>query len=155
MTRILFVCLGNICRSPLAEGLFLQKLKAVGREGDFVVDSAGTGNYHVGELADERTRRNAEKHGVTLTHRARQFAAADYDRFDRILVMDHENLTNVLARARTEADKEKVELMRTYDPEPDSDQVPDPWFGGEEGFEQVFNILDRSTGQFLKVLSVE
>jgi protein-tyrosine phosphatase len=150
--RVLFVCLGNICRSPLAEGLFLHELAQRGIADRYVVDSAGTGNYHLGELADPRTRANAEQHGITLTHRSRQFKVSDFEGFDLILVMDRQNLERVLHLARNGQDEGKVALLRTYDPMPDDGHVPDPWFGGEEGFETVFQILKRSTTHLLTAL---
>lgn len=155
MTRVLFVCLGNICRSPLAEGLFAQEVALRELSNRYEIDSAGTGNYHSGELADPRTRANAASHGLTLTHRARTFVREDFERFDHILVMDRQNEQRVLALARTKADEAKVCLMRDYDPQPGDGQVPDPWFGGEEGFEEVYQILKRSTRLLLNALEGE
>jgi protein-tyrosine phosphatase len=150
--RILFVCLGNICRSPLAEGLFVQELSQRGLEGQFLVDSAGTNRYHTGELPDARTRANAQKHGLTLTHRARTFIPEDFDAYDAILVMDNQNMRDVLALASSDEHRQKVITLRTYDPFPEDGQVPDPWFGGEEGFEAVFQIIKRSTQSLLNAL---
>jgi protein-tyrosine phosphatase len=151
-TKVLFVCLGNICRSPLAEGLFRREVEKLGLQDQFEIDSAGTGDYHVGELADARTRKNASQNGLDLTHRARQFKQKDFDLWDRIIVMDRSNFDNVLRLARTDADKAKIELMRAYDSHPTSEEVPDPWFGGEEGFVEVFDILERSTAGLLNEL---
>lgn len=143
--RILFVCLGNICRSPLAEGLFGEAVAAQGLQARYEADSAGTNRYHTGELPDPRTRQNAESHGLVLTHRARTFGPADFDEFDLIVCMDQQNVQNVLALARNAADEAKVRLMRLHDPEPGDGQVPDPYFGGADGFEQVYQILQRAT----------
>lgn len=155
MIRVLFVCLGNICRSPLAEGLFAQEVAQRELATRYETDSAGTGNYHRGELPDTRTRANAASHGLLLTHRARTFVREDFDRFDHILVMDRQNEQRVLALARHKADEAKLRLMREYDPQPGDGQVPDPWFGGEEGFEEVYQILKRSTRQLLNELEGE
>ena len=150
--RILFVCLGNICRSPLAEGLFMQAVEVRSLQQRYLADSAGTNRYHTGELPDPRTRQSAESHGLVLTHRARTFVQADYDRFDLIVCMDQQNVQNVLTLARHAADEAKVRLMRHYDPDPADGQVPDPYFGGPEGFEQVYQILQRATQGLLQAL---
>lgn len=140
MTRILMVCLGNICRSPLAEGILKSKLP----HDEFIVDSAGTGNYHVGGSPDHRSISIANKHNINISNqRARQFITSDFDQFDRIYVMDHSNYNNVLQLARDEADRSKVQLIL----EPlDSNilEVPDPYFGGENGFIIVFEMLNQA-----------
>lgn len=137
------VCLGNICRSPLAEGIMLKLIedKAL----DLVVDSAGTSNYHVGEAPDKRSTANAARHGVDLSPlRARQFKTADFDAFDKIYVMDHSNRQNVLKLARHEADKAKVDLLLNSAFPGEDREVPDPYFGGEQGFEEVFNLVNKA-----------
>ena len=143
MTKILMVCLGNICRSPLAEGILREKASKTGI--DIQIDSAGTSNYHTGEHPDKRTIFNAKQHGIDLSSlKARQFSAEDYDAFDHIFVMDSSNYSDVIALARNNADKKKVELIlnRVY---PGSNMsVPDPYFGGEQGFENVFILLDKA-----------
>ncbi|MBS1638184.1 MAG: low molecular weight phosphotyrosine protein phosphatase [Bacteroidetes bacterium] len=142
-TKILMVCLGNICRSPLAEGIMLKLIedKAL----DLVVDSAGTSNYHVGEAPDKRSTANAARHGVDLSPlRARQFKTADFDAFDKIYVMDHSNRQNVLKLARHEADKAKVDLLLNSAFPGEDREVPDPYFGGEQGFEEVFNLVNKA-----------
>jgi protein-tyrosine phosphatase len=111
----------------------------------FEADSAGTADYHIGEPPDQRTLRNASANGIALNHLGRQFRHDDFGRFDHILVMDAENLRNVLRLARTEDEKTKVVLMRNFDPDDHGADVPDPWFGGEAGFQVVFEILDRCT----------
>ena len=143
MTKILMVCLGNICRSPLAEAILRNKARQLNLPVE--IDSAGTSNYHTGEAPDNRTIRNAQKHNVDVSMlRARQFRVSDYDAFDHIFVMDSSNYADVKALARNEDDLRKVELIlnRVY---PNSDMsVPDPYFGGEQGFENVFILLDKA-----------
>ena len=150
--RVLFVCLGNICRSPLAEGIFLDQAEKHGII-DFVeADSAGTSGQHEGELPDSRTRKNALDHGLKLSSRARKFKIADFAAFDQILVMDNRNLEHVLNMAQTEADTLKVSLFRDYDPQGRGEDMPDPWYGEEEGFEEVFQITHRTIIHFLDAL---
>lgn len=143
MTNILMVCLGNICRSPLAEGVLRSKTDKLNIS--LHIDSAGTSNYHIGEHPDKRTIQNALKHGVDVSKlKARQFSVADFDAFDHIFVMDSSNYSDVCALARNEDDLKKVELIlnRVY---PGSNMsVPDPYFGGEQGFENVFILLDKA-----------
>lgn len=143
MVKILMVCLGNICRSPLAEGILRDKADKMNV--DLVVDSAGTSKYHVGEQPDKRTVANALGHGIDLRGlRARQFVVRDFDDFDFIFVMDSSNYIDVVGLARGEGDVRKVELIlnRVY---PNANiGVPDPYFGGEQGFENVFTILNNA-----------
>jgi protein-tyrosine phosphatase len=137
------VCLGNICRSPLAEGILRVKAERAGI--DIQIDSAGTSNYHIGQIPDKRTISNAQKHAVDVSClKARQFSVKDFDNFDHIFVMDSSNYGDVISLARNESDRKKVELIlnRVY---PGSDMsVPDPYFGGEQGFENVFILLDKA-----------
>jgi protein-tyrosine phosphatase len=151
MIRILFVCLGNICRSPLAEGLLANKILKSSVESQFKIDSCGTADYHIGELPDERTCENAMKNGLELKQRARQFEVADFNRFDHILVMDNANKMKVIGLASSEEHLQKVQLMRDFETEVDlqGTDVPDPYYGGDEGFQNVFNILDRCTDNLL------
>ncbi|PTB95157.1 protein tyrosine phosphatase [Marivirga lumbricoides] len=157
MIKVLFVCLGNICRSPLAEGLLLKKIQENKLEGLISVDSCGTSDFHIGELPDERTLKNARQNGLILKHRGRQFTHDDFKHFHRILVMDASNQQNVLKLAKTKEDVEKVKLIRYYE----ADQhlknidVPDPYYGGEKGFQDVYDILDRSTDNLLLDLRQE
>ena len=150
--RVLFVCLGNICRSPLAEGVFTQKVREAGLEDAFEIDSAGTGSWHVGEPADRRMRQTAQSHGITLTSKGRQFAYKDFEDFDHILVMDRSNLHDVLFLDRKEQFGDRVRLFREFDPDPEDHQVPDPYYGGDKGFERVFQIVDRTADKLLAAL---
>jgi len=156
MTRILFVCLGNICRSPLAEGLFIEKLKAKGLEDKYTVDSAGTSAFHEGSLADPRTRENAEQNGVKLLSRSRPFSKQDFMEFDLILTMDKSNFKNVKVWEPGFVEEiASVKMMRDFDLESPGADVPDPYYGGEGGFQNVFDILDRSTDELLRYLESE
>lgn len=143
MQRILMVCLGNICRSPLAEGILREKTNQLSI--DIILDSAGTCDNHVNQHPDSRTIVNAKKHNIDISKlKARQFSVSDFDNFDLIFVMDSSNYADVIALARNENDKQKIELIlnRVY---PNSNMsVPDPYFGGEQGFENVFILLDNA-----------
>ena len=150
--RVLFVCLGNICRSPLAEGIFLDQAEKQGIIDFVAADSAGTSGQHEGELPDPRARKNALDHGLKLSSRARKFKATDFAAFDHILVMDNRNLEHVLNMAQTEADTLKVSLFRDYDPQGRGEDMPDPWYGEEKGFEEVFQITHRTIIHFLETL---
>ncbi len=153
MTRILFVCLGNICRSPLAEGLFIDKLKIAGLEHKYKVDSAGTSAFHEGSLADPRTRENAERNGIKLLSRSRPFRKQDFVDFDLILTMDQSNFRNVKVWEPGFVEEiAEVKMMRDFDIQSRGADVPDPYYGGEKGFQNVFDILDRSTDELLKFL---
>lgn len=149
--KICFVCLGNICRSPTAEGIFQHLINDRGVEDYFEVDSAGTSAYHIGESANNKSQRTANKHGITLHSKARQFKAFDLDYFDLILAMDNENLQNVRQMAN-DNHSHKIGRMREFDPKPGDGEVPDPYFGGPEGFENVFQIVKRSCQQLLDEL---
>lgn len=143
MIKILFVCLGNICRSPLAEGIMLKLV--ADKKLPFIIDSAGTANYHVGEKPDKRTIANAKKHHIDLSPlRARQFKESDLDEFDKIYVMDKSNLKNVLALSKTEKHKQKIELFLNELYPNENQEVPDPYYGGEQGFEDVFQLVYKA-----------
>jgi protein-tyrosine phosphatase len=153
--KILFVCLGNICRSPLAEAIFKHKLKQKGIEDQFEVDSCGTANYHIGDAPDSRSVANARKNGVTITHIGRQLQKEDLDYYDLILAMDKSNLTNIFRLQTKEDQIDKIKLMREFDPLENGEEVPDPYYGGEKGFQNVFDILDRSAETLLDKLTAE
>lgn len=156
MIKVLFVCLGNICRSPMAEGIFKQLLKEEGLENKIVVDSAGTGSWHIGELPDRRTRQIAEKHGILLNSRARQIHREDFETFDYILVADRSNLRDVERLAQGSANrKSKIMLIRDFDPVEPKSEVPDPYYGDLSDFEEVYQILDRSLRPFLDFIKQE
>ncbi len=154
--RILFVCLGNICRSPLAEGVFRELLREQDLQDHFSVDSAGTGSWHVGEAPDGRMRTLAADKGVSIDDlRARQFAASDLDEFDHVLAMDKNNLHDILFLDPDESHGHKVRLFREFDPEPGDFQVPDPYYGGDDGFENVYRIVRRTAESLLDRLVEE
>ncbi len=141
--NILFVCLGNICRSPIAEAIFKHQIEKLGLNDQFFADSCGTANYHVGHNPDYRTIKNALKNGVEVHHKGRQIAHADLETFDLILAMDNHNLNSILKLSGAEKYFDKIRLMRSYDPISVGD-VPDPYYGSEQDFQEVFEILDRS-----------
>lgn len=147
--KILFVCLGNICRSPLAEAIFKYKIEARGWQKHFESDSCGTSNYHIGSPPDERTIENALKNGIRINHRGRQLTKKDLEGFDYIFAMDQHNYENIFRLTDAELHVEKVKLMRHFDPHEKEGEVPDPYFGGEQGFQEVFEILDRSIENFI------
>lgn len=154
--RVMFVCLGNICRSPLAEGVFRETVRRAGLADRFEIHSSGTGDWHVGQGADRRMRATARRFGVTLEeHCARQFAADDLATYDHIFVMDKENLHDVLYLDAEERFVGKVRLFREFDPEPDDYQVPDPYFGGDEGFDRVYHIVERTSRRLVAALAQE
>ena len=150
---ILFCCTGNICRSPTAEGVFAQKIAAAGLAGRIVVDSAGTHGYHVGEPPDARTQSAARARGYDLSAlRARRFERGDFERFDLVLAMDDENRA-FLARLCPPASSHKLRLMMEYARAHDAREVPDPYYGGPDGFERVLARLeDAAEGLLQSVL---
>ncbi|MGY6521611.1 MAG: low molecular weight protein-tyrosine-phosphatase [Mongoliitalea sp.] len=153
MIKVLFVCLGNICRSPLAEAIFNYKVNQHGLSHQFKSDSCGTFDYHIGELPDERTIACATGHGIPINHRARQINRIDVREFDYLLVMDYSNKKNVeefIQRHRITHDH--VYLIREFQEDAETMEVPDPYYGGMEAFEHVYEILDDAIDQFLQVL---
>ena len=150
--KILMVCLGNICRSPLADGLLRHKVQRDGISA--TVDSAGTANYHTGGPPDERMTETAMNNGIDLSSlRARQFGVSDFDSFDLIYVMDHSNNHNVTRLARNQDDINKVRLILDELGHTNTIQeVPDPYYGGQAGFDHVFDLLDRATDVILEKL---
>ena len=144
--KILFVCLGNICRSPAAEGIFKQKIQDRALEDFFIVDSAGTGSWHVGNLADSRMRETALSRGINLTSRSRQIQENDLYEFDHILVMDKDNLQAVksLTQDKLNPVNSKIKLILSYSKDSQLDEVPDPYYGGQNGFEKVLDLLENA-----------
>lgn len=152
MVKVLFVCLGNICRSPLAEATFNNLVKQRGLQGNLWSDSAGTSTYHLGEQPDERTFEVAEKNGLTLNHLGRQINANDFKEFDYILAMDESNYRDILQFAKNKGiqlRKDQVLKLRRFENSNADLDVPDPYFGGMKGFDQVYGILNRSISGFL------
>lgn len=148
--KILFVCLGNICRSPAAEGIMQAKINEAGLNDLFVIDSAGTGGYHIGDLPDNRMRIHARRRGYELTHRARKFSTTDFDDFDLIIPMDGSNEHNLRRLARTIDDERKIVPMATFvDKAMRFDYIPDPYYEGAEGFETVLDLLENGTDNLL------
>jgi protein-tyrosine phosphatase len=146
--RVLFVCLGNICRSPTAEGIFQHQVIARGLQAYFEIDSAGTSGWHEGEPANSKSRATAEKHGVKLLTRSRALKPSDMSHFDLIVPMDRQNQRDILSLTHDDAQRTKVVMMRDFDPEGVGD-VPDPYYDALEGFEHVFQILLRSSSTLL------
>lgn len=152
-TKVLFVCLGNIIRSPLAARLFEHAVGEAGLADKYEVDSAGTADYHVGQEPDVRMVRTAARRGFHYTNRGRQFKAGDLDTFDVIVAMDLENQADIERLSRTRAQRAKIHLLREFDPQAHGAiAVPDPWYGGPSGFEDVYDIIERSVQGLLDSL---
>ncbi|MEZ3564333.1 MAG: low molecular weight phosphotyrosine protein phosphatase [Duncaniella sp.] len=141
--RILFVCLGNICRSPAAEGVMRRIVGEAGEDSRWVIDSAGTGRYHIGELPDHRMRIHARRRGLELTHHCRQVTEEDFEQFDLIIGMDASNIANLRRMAPSPEAEAKIHAMAEYfSPSAPYDYVPDPYYEGAEGFELVLDLLE-------------
>lgn len=149
---ILFVCMGNICRSPLAEGVFLHMLQERGLQDRFTVDSAGTGGWHTGNPPDPRSVAVARKNGIHLPGRARKIHNKDWEKFDLIIVMDDDNLTDCLDAG---APPDKIRHLRSFDPAANGSNppVPDPYYGGEDGFDRVFEMVHAACAGLLETLT--
>lgn len=154
MKRILFVCLGNICRSPQAKAIFIHKINEKGLNKILDGDACGTSNYHIGDSPDYRTVQNSIKNGVSISHAARQLTEEDLEYFDHILAMDQSNYQNILRLSTATRNNHKIELMRQYDPVASGD-VPDPYHGNERDFQEVFDILDRSIENLIEKIAQE
>ena len=153
--KILFVCLGNICRSPAAEGVFLHLLSERGLSEHFVVDSAGTGGWHVGNPADRRMQAAANRRGIQLPSRARQISLDDLSDFDLILTMDDANLSAVTSLASEAGGRAtaRIRPMLSFARQFSETEVPDPYYGGDAGFEHVLDLLEDACSQLLDELS--
>ncbi len=147
--KVLMVCLGNICRSPLAEGILKSKVNP----SEIVVDSAGTAGYHIGKAPDIRSIEVAQRAGIDISHqKCRRFRPDDFDNFDYIFAMDRENLLHLKDLARNTADLEKLYLLLEEAGIP-GEEVPDPYYGGNDGFQKVFRMIDAATDKLLPLLS--
>jgi protein-tyrosine phosphatase len=157
MIKVLFVCLGNICRSPLAEAIFIHKIKSRNLEEKLSTDSAGTSRYHLQEPPDPRTVDVARKHNIPVSHLGRQIDTIDFEKFDYIMAMDRENLDEILALKKYAnfQTMPEIYLMREFDNNKSGEDVPDPYFGGNDGFEIVYQLLDQSIDNFLDHLKAE
>lgn len=151
--RVLFLCLGNICRSPLAEAVFRRKVEAAGLADRFEIDSAGIGTWHVGEPPDTRMRATARLRGTDLgALRARQITPEDLRRYDHIFAMDRSVLHDALFLDPSGGHSARISLFREFDPEPADFQVPDPYYGGPDGFDVVYDIVERTAEALLERL---
>ncbi len=148
--RIIFVCLGNICRSPAAEAIFKHKIAQTGFSDSYIVDSAGIHGYHSGENADIRMIRHASRRGITIDSISRQFKYEDFDKFDYIIGMDDSNIKALKKIALSNEDLLKISKMTDYSASLNISQVPDPYYGGYDGFERVLDILDDSINGLIK-----
>ena len=149
MTRILMVCLGNICRSPLAHGILQSKLP----DDYFYVDSAGTAAYHINEKPDYRSIEVAKKYGLDISkQKASQFKVADFDKFDHIFAMDQSNYSNIINLARGNDDINKVQLFLEENSSVTTKNVPDPYYGNDDGFEQVYTLIEATSNLIAKKL---
>jgi protein-tyrosine phosphatase len=156
VVRICFVCLGNICRSPTAEGVMRALVERAGLADRIEIDSAGTGAWHVGEPADERARAAAARRGFDLTSVARKVTRADFDRFDYLIAMDRENVMALERMAPDKVARGKVRLLRSFDPAaPRGAPVPDPYYGGDDGFETVLDVCDAACRGLLEHIARE
>jgi len=151
--KICFVCMGNICRSPLAEGVFKHLIKQAELDDRFQIESAAIGSWHVGEAPDTRAQRTAQAHGIRLASTAQQFRANDFSRFDVVLALDGEIAADLHRLAPSLPDRQKIRLLREYDPQAqagDDLDVPDPYYGRQEDFERAYQMIERSCEQLLK-----
>ncbi len=152
---VLFVCLGNICRSPAAEAIFINLIKKKGLTDGFIVDSAGTGGWHTGKKADSRMRIAAERRDINILSRARQITSQDFKIFNYILAMDDSNFLNIkdLKNRTSSTDFASIKKIQSFRSVFNEQEVPDPYFGGDDGFDHVLDILEDSVSGFLESIS--
>ena len=152
---VLFVCLGNICRSPAAEAIFLDLINKKGLDEFFIVDSAGTGSWHIGKKADTRMRIASQKRGLEILSKARQITSNDFEKFNYIVAMDDSNFENIidLKSRKSLSDFSSIKKIQSFRSIYQETEVPDPYFGGDEGFEHVLDILEDSVSVFLNTIS--
>ncbi len=151
--KILFVCLGNICRSPSAEAVFKYLVDEKGESNNYFIDSAGTSAYHVGDRADARMRSHAKKRGIELTSISRQYILEDFDHFDYIIAMDQENMYALKNLARDKSDLDKLHFMTDFSKKYNYNHIPDPYYGGDQGFELVLDLLEDSGEGFYQYIN--
>ncbi len=151
MKRILFVCLGNICRSPLAEGVFNDFITSKGLKNSILCDSCGTAGYHIGSPPDKRSILTASNHGIKLDHQGRKLSVRDFEEYDYIFAMDKNNYEDILALKRKSVGNAKVHLYREFDPKGNGD-VPDPYHGTMDDFEEVYEICSRTSKKLLEFI---
>jgi protein-tyrosine phosphatase len=153
--NVLFVCLGNICRSPMAEGIFKSMVEKNGLSNHFVIDSAGTSNYHIDKSPDPRTISTCKKEGISIDHKGKQLFSTHLFEQDYIIAMDASNLKNIESLYTSKQHTAKVFLMRDFDPLFKGEDVPDPYYGGIDGFSEVFDMLMRSSYELLQYIRSE
>jgi protein-tyrosine phosphatase len=154
--KVCFVCLGNICRSPLAQGVFEALVKEEGLQDRIIISSAGVSGWHVGNPPDARMQQTALDHGIHLNSRARQFKSSDFEQMDLVLAMDHSNLSALKQMGAEPELQYKLFLFRSFDPEHNNDlEVPDPYYGGGKGFESVYQIVYRTCPKVLDHLKAQ
>ena len=145
VVEVSFVCLGNICRSPLAQGVFQDLVNREKLDHKIIISSAGTSSWHIGDLPDKRMCQIAQSKGIQLINRAQQFQRADFDQFNLVLAMDQSNLSKLKAIAPDTLPEDKLMLFRSFDPESNGNlDVPDPYYGGTKGFEPVYQMVERT-----------